>query len=81
MSPPLLKDLAEQLGVSPISLSRYRMGERVPNRNMMLKIKDELGWNLNEQHASVADGTYAADFRTYLFNKFGIPTGEDVTAS
>jgi hypothetical protein len=74
-------DLAKRLEISPITMSRYRMGDRVPSRDMLAKISSELGWSLNKQYAAIEAGTYAADFRTFLYEKFGIPIERGASTS
>lgn len=74
------KDIAERLGINPVSLSRLRSGERKPSLRMMLRIESELGWSLTEQSAAFDERdrkAYAGAFRRFLRDNFDIPNSED----
>lgn len=75
------KDIAERLGINPVSLSRLRSGERKPSLRMMKRIETKLGWSMTDQSAAYdeCDRTrYASAFRRFLRDNFDIPNAEDV---
>jgi transcriptional regulator with XRE-family HTH domain len=43
-----VKDLAEQANIDASMVSRYRMGERMPNLKTLLRIKNALGVGLDD---------------------------------
>lgn len=67
------RDIAEKLGVHTITLSRWRGGQRVPSRRMMVTISEALGWPLSKQMAAYSQEKYAQEFRSFLDRRFGIP--------
>lgn len=74
------KDIAERLGINPVSLSRLRSGERKPSLRMMKRIETELGWTMADQSAAYNEldrTSYASAFRRFLRDNFEIPNPED----
>ena len=43
-----VKDLAEQANIDPSMVSRYRTGDRIPNLQTLLRIKNALGVTLDD---------------------------------
>lgn len=67
------KEIAERLGIHPVTLSRLRGGSREPSRALMVKINEVMEWSLNTQMRAYADGTYAEKLRAVMFKRFGVP--------
>jgi predicted transcriptional regulator len=54
--------VAAILGLTKSGVCRYRQGDRVPSRKVMLKIQHEFGWPIIEQLLAKDRGDYAAEF-------------------
>lgn len=71
--------IAEKLGVNPITLSRWRSGDRFPSRDMMLRIEDKLGWSVADQMAAYNTslgenrGDYGKALKEFLAEKYEVP--------
>jgi transcriptional regulator with XRE-family HTH domain len=78
------KDIAAELGVHEVTVSRWRIGDRIPDRAGMLHIEAVLGWSVSEQMAAYdqeltsGDRIYAERFREFLNAYFGIPNENEV---
>lgn len=83
MTPKQNKDIAELLGVHEVTVSRWRIGDRTPSRARMVEIEKKLGWSVEEQMRAFEQETstwtlvYAAAFRAFLEEAFGIPNDND----
>lgn len=45
----LKKEVAEKIGVHPVTLSRWLAGDRYPERSKMLIIQELFGWSVTQQ--------------------------------
>jgi hypothetical protein len=78
------KDIAAWLEVHEVTVSRWRIGDRIPDRAGMLRIASELGWSVEDQMKAydqeLTTGTrvYAEHFRAFLHEKFDIPNENEV---
>lgn len=74
------QQIAEKLGVHPTTLSRWFSGLRSPSKTMMLLIKEELGWSVDDQLQAFnelrEDGSgrdmYGPRFKEFLRDKHGV---------
>lgn len=74
------QQIAEKLGVHPITLSKWLNGHGSPGKLSMLKIKEELGWSVEEQMEAfntLQDGSttkdmYGPRFKEYLRDHHGV---------
>lgn len=66
---PLNTDVAERLGISSASVSRFRGGSRVPRIDIMRKIEKVYGWTVAEQATAHGEGTYATEFEAAIRNQ------------
>lgn len=78
------KDIAAELGVHEVTVSRWRIGDRIPDRSGMLHIAEVLGWSVEEQMKAYDEElrtetrVYAKRFRQFLWNAFAIPDENEV---
>lgn len=78
--------IAEKLGVTPHTLSRWMGGHRFPSKDSMLTIELELEWPIDDQMAAYNEdcpegkpGEYGRQLREFLKTRWGvIPYGEEV---
>jgi transcriptional regulator with XRE-family HTH domain len=59
-------EIARVLGVQHTTVSRWRSGDRVPNRSMMIHIFNRFSFKTDDQLTAAEDGTYAAKFEAAL---------------
>lgn len=52
------RELAAKLGVSEAMVSYLLSDDRRPSLRVMLRIKDEFGWNVDEQATALEAGRY-----------------------
>lgn len=75
--------IAEKLGVDPVTLSRWLNGHRFPSKDMMLRIELELGWSITEQMEAFnwdcpegKPGEFGRQFKVFLEKEWEvIPRG------
>lgn len=67
------REIAEKLGVAPVTLSRWLNGHRFPGKDAMLRIELELKWSIADQMAAFnvdlpdgRPGEYGRQFKQYL---------------
>lgn len=63
MSNPIL---ATMIGVHATHASRIRNGRRVPGLDIMVNIRTQFGWSIDEQVDAVQDGTFPEKFEQVL---------------
>jgi len=72
-------EIAAMLDVHPVTLSRWRIGDRYPSRDMMLRIEHELGWPVEQQmdafNRSVPENktAYAVELKQFLKEVWDVP--------
>lgn len=64
-------DLADKIGVTHSMASRIRSGHRHPGLDTMARIRDLLGWPLDDQVAHRKAASYAPEFERRLVAHFG----------
>jgi transcriptional regulator with XRE-family HTH domain len=85
LTPPRIKnrDVADRLGIHPVSLSRLRNGYRKPSVDLINQIHEKLGWSVVAQTKAHQDKEdplrYAREFRQFLEAKYGIRSEYNVT--
>lgn len=72
-------EVAEKLGVQHTTVSRWRSGDRVPNRATMLKIADEFDFNVMAQMTSASQDAYDFELEKALIAKFGEAKDDSAT--
>lgn len=68
--------LGELIDLSHATVSRIRSGDRLPSVEVMAKIKDELGWSLDDQVSARLARRYVERFEEILVRRYGV--AEDV---
>lgn len=78
--------IAEKLGVTPVTLSRWLNGHRFPRKDTMLRIELELGWSITKQMKAFnldcpggAEGEYGRQFKDFLQKKWNVRPREPRT--
>jgi transcriptional regulator with XRE-family HTH domain len=56
-------ELAARLGVSEATVSRIASGERQPSVELMVEIRNALGWSIERQLDARFQGTYPSEFK------------------
>jgi len=60
----LKKEVADKIGVHPVTLSRWLAGDRYPERDKMLIIHELFGWSVTQQMLAYEKST-SEDPRAY----------------
>lgn len=68
------REMSKALGVSEATVSRLASGERKPSTDLMVKVKEVLGWSISQQALAVVDHSYAWKFKERMEKKKAPPT-------
>lgn len=74
MTVPSNTELGDLLGVSHATVSRWRSGDRLPEISNMEKIKDALGWSVDDQVKARSAGKYADEFSRRVESRYPVGT-------
>lgn len=73
------QQIAEKLGVHPVTLSKWLNGHSSPSKDSMLLIRDKLGWSIDDQMDAydtagpgAAKDMYGPRFKEFLRDKHGV---------
>jgi len=74
------QQIAEKLGVHPVTLSKWLNGHRSPSKTSMLLIKEKLGWSIEDQMAAYNElreddptkDMYGPRFKEFLRDKHNV---------
>lgn len=68
---PTNREVADVLGISEASVSRYRGGERHPKFEVQLLIAEKYDWPVSDQAVAHSKGEWGAGFEQVLCRSLG----------
>lgn len=74
------RELAILIRRSESTTSRLISGERRPSVSTMIRMRDALGWSIDEQAKSLDEGRYSSELKTRMENR-GVRAARSATRS